>query len=105
MRITSLRIGAKTYTVQPTSPSDLADEGRQADVCHRTAVIRVTNEGRPQHLASLLIHESLHAIFDDSGIEIPREEEERFVSILTPRIAAYLRDNPDAVRELLRMLK
>ena len=105
MRISSLRIGAKVYTVEPTSPAELADEGRQADVCHRTATIRVVTEGASQHLASLVIHESLHAIFDDSGIEIPRDEEERFVSILTPRLTAFLADNPEQVRELIRMLR
>ena len=104
MRIESLRIGAKTYAIQPTSPAVLADDARQADVCHRTAVIRVASEGSAPHLASLIVHESLHALFDDTGIDLPPAEEERMVSVLTPRLTAFLADNPAAVRELLSML-
>jgi len=102
--ITSLKVGARIYAVTPTPAIVLADDGHEADVCHRTSVIRIPADAEPRALATLLLHETLHVLLDDAGVALPRKDEERIVTALAPRLAAFLADNPDAVRELLAML-
>ncbi len=91
----SLRIGATTYTVEPMDPSEAHDSHRWGDHNPRTSVIRIAEDCGPGRAAVTLMHEALHGMFLDAGLDV--EEEEAVVRGLAPRLVAFPRDNPGAV--------
>lgn len=104
MNITELKVGYRRYEVGTMPASEANDEARHGDINHRIGRIRISGDLPPVRAAFTLIHETLHALFEDIGLDWPREEEERMVERLTPRLAAFLADNPEQVRELLAVL-
>lgn len=54
--------------------------------------------------AETLVHEILHGCIEDSGISLPEKKEERLIRALSPRLAAFMADNKDVVREILKAL-
>jgi hypothetical protein len=104
MRVDSVRIGAVNYAVLETDAAELIDDGRAADISHAHHRIRVANQLPEARQAHLLIHEILHGLFDDSGINLDREREEQLVEALTPRFTALLADNRGAIEALWQML-
>ena len=106
MRITSVKVGGRVYRVDLWPFKAAEDDGARGDFNYRTGVIRVADEYAPGAQAETFIHECLHALFKDSSVDFSNDdEEERIVEKLAPRLAAFFADNPDQVRELLRMLK
>jgi hypothetical protein len=106
MKITSLKIGARRFRVQPWAFDDAQDDGdSNGKMLLRPGVLLIA-EGHPNDsTADTIVHETLHAILGEMGMGWSHEDEERFVALFSPRLTAFLADNPDAVRELLRMLK
>lgn len=104
MRIDSVRIGAIQYEVQEAPSSEMASEGRLGDCSTARGRIRITDGVPPQVQAAVLVHEIIHAIFDDSGLMLDRDEEEKFVSTLAPRFTSLLADNRGAIESLWDML-
>lgn len=102
--IDALKIGYRTYRLETIDSSAEADNGRTAHVNHRTGVIRLANDQPPARTAFLIVHEALHAMFEDTGIQWEAADEEKMVERLTPRLCALLADNPDGVREIVRVL-
>ena len=94
------------------SSTDMAleDEGRWAEYDYRRDQIVVSVLERPPAAqAEGLLHEILHGLFANAGIRQmahwDKDIEETVVAALCPRICAFIADNPEAVRELQRMLK
>lgn len=104
MRIDSIRIGAVNYQVIEAPSAELGDDNHLADVSHSFQRIRIQDGVPESRQAHLVVHEVLHALFDDSGLNPPRDEEERLVEALTPRVTAFLADNRGAIEALWTML-
>jgi hypothetical protein len=96
----SLRIGATTYRVDPMDASEAHDNHRWGDHNPRTSVIRIAEDCGQDRAAVTLMHEALHGMFLDAGLDV--EEEEAVVRGLAPRVVAFLRDNPDAVAWIMK---
>lgn len=105
MRIASVKIGATRYSVEVWDHKEADEAGACGDCSLRLARIRVADGYHRFAQAETFIHEVVHAILADIGVAQPEEDEEKMVRRLSPRLAAFMADNPDAVRELLRMLK
>ena len=104
MKITALKVGGRTFTVQSWKFKDAEDEEARGMVNTRTGVIRIAEEYATDKTAETIIHEALHAIFSDIGLDWSHDDEEKMVTRLSPRLTAFIADNPAAIRELLRML-
>lgn len=101
-----MKVGAHQYRVEAVTTPALEDEKKWADNDTRRLAFRVQTWERPgSAVVSDLLHECLHAWCEDAGAGWDRDDEEKIASALAPRLTAFLADNPDAVRELLRMLK
>ena len=105
MKITSLKVGARTFHVKPWAFKDAEDDGAVGKMLLRTGDILIA-EGHPDDsTADTILHESLHAILGEMGMGWSHDDEERFVALFCPRLTAFMADNPGAVKELLRMLR
>jgi len=98
---TNINIGSKDYSVNFTKEDKILSENETADgyinYTHREIVIRtgINKELIKQNV----IHEILHALLDDSGIEntiqLLNDEDkcESLITALTPRIYQFIKDN------------
>lgn len=100
----TVRVGAHTFTIDATDTTTrlLTEDQKLADTRIESLLIRLRNDRPHTARAESLVHESLHAMFWDAGLqETPVDEhEELLVTALAPRLLALLRDNPDLVRYL-----
>lgn len=105
LTIQAIKVGAHTIPVVAVNDATLIDDDAQADYDTRRLAIRVEVwERPPSAIVEKLLHECIHAWCDDAGRPFPEKIEERVATVLAPRLAAFLADNPEQVRELLRML-
>lgn len=104
MSFDAVKIGAMRYEVRALDASEASDECRWGDCNHRLGRIRIVEGLPPQKWAATVLHELLHAVFHDIGIDWSPDDEERMVERLTPRIAAFLADNPEQVGVLVAVL-
>lgn len=104
MQITSLKIGPRTYSVHEV-PRDILPDRAVGEFCVFDGKILIAEDNVKDFKAEILIHEVLHALFFDAGLLLDADREETLVQALSPRLAAFLGDNPNEVRELLRRLK
>lgn len=102
--IESVKIGYRTYRVDLAPEGVLEDGGRSAEISYKFRTIRVSDALDGPDRAEATIHEVLHGLLRDTGEDIKRDAEERLVHQLSPRVAAFFRDNPKEVRELVEML-
>ena len=100
--IPDVRIGARRYAIALTR----RPEDDPAEIDHHEGTIVVSDAMTTEATVEMVIHEILHGLIDDSGLDIDANEvdEEMIVRALAPRVTAFLADNPDQVRELLAML-
>ncbi len=66
--------------------------------------IKIADGLNDQRRAEVLLHEVLHAIFHQSGIEATREGEEKVVSGMAYGLIGLIRQNPDFMSYLKRLL-
>lgn len=105
MRIAAVKVGGRVLRVESWAFALAEDDNARGDFNHRTGLIRVAEGYTPDVRAEVLLHEVLHALVKDAAVAFPtHEDEERVVEQLAPRLAAFFRDNPATVRELLVML-
>lgn len=96
----TLRIGYETYRVNRLSP-DANDEG---NFCSDTRTINIHADGAaPRKVANTIIHETLHAIFYQSGMGNVTNQEEAIVNGIANGLSQVMRDNPEAMRRILKM--
>jgi hypothetical protein len=68
--------------------------------------IMYDNERPYDVVAETLLHEVLHALWENAGLNYlvdsrePKSKGERLITALAPRLLSFLRDNPDFVRYL-----
>lgn len=101
MRIDRVKIGAHRFAV--TSSERPTDD--PAEIDYEAGTIDATTKRPPSARVELLMHEVVHGLLDDSGIVLADELDEQIVRAITPRLVAFMQDNPDAVREMLRLLE
>lgn len=104
LKIKSLKIGCHKYSVKAVPSKDL-DDNTIGQIGLYTGKILVDNSHSRQSIAQVLVHEIFHGIFFDAGNPITRKKEEKLICTLSPRMSAFLTDNPTEVRELLKMLR
>lgn len=91
----SVRVGALDYAIKPWSQK-AADNTRAYGMCDRaTLVILIQEDLTPQKQAEVLLHEILHACYDNAGLNMePTLEEERVVNGMGYQLLQVIRDNP-----------
>ena len=102
MKIQAVRIGAQRYTV--TMQPDQVLDGVYGRITRKRCLIEVNKDTDKRQQADTLVHEVMHAMFFDAGLQDGDEFEERVVSALAPRLTAFLADNKDVVRQIMRVL-
>lgn len=103
--IESLRIGCRIYRVDWPENGDIESDNHWGECDRRRGCITVASLRRPPDaLAETLIHEVLHALIYDAGTEWDDDQEEQIVRTISPRLAAFMRDNVESCVEILNML-
>lgn len=105
MKIKSLKIGCHRYSVAAIDPEQMDDVNTIGQIGLYTGQIVIDDSHSRQSQAQVLVHEIFHALFFDAGHPVRRKKEEKLIRTLSPRLTAFLADNPTEVRELLKMLK
>lgn len=99
----SLRIGYEDYRVEEM-PADSDDEG-ECDTTHYRIKIKIGRSSRA--VANTLLHETGHGIFEHAGLHkidgMTDEKEEMIVSAFANGLSQVMRDNPEAMRRILKM--
>lgn len=82
------------------SITQTAPRGTLGDWDHKTNTIRVKRRMKPQIKASTLLHESLHAMFEISGLsdKMKAELEEEIIRQIESHLYQFIKDNPEVVR-------
>jgi hypothetical protein len=106
----NINVGSKNYTVNFTQEDKILSENETADgyinYTHREIVIRTGID--KELIKENVIHEILHALLDDSGIEntiqLLKDEDkcEALISALSPRIYQFIKDNNDFIDKFIR---
>ena len=98
----ALRVGARTFSValRPSDPVLDANPNVRSYIDHvaGSIVIRDEQGASSDALEELLLHEVMHALVKNSGLDQCLREgftEEFLVSALAPRLHALLRDNAE----------
>ncbi len=105
MRMT-LRIGYRDVHVVELSKEEADKEEFFGDFDPSTGTIRLVQEGIPENLkGSTLIHEIIHALIYDAGLNLGDRREEEVTDALSNRISALFADNPDQIRAIVKMMK
>lgn len=105
LKIKKFKIGCHNYSVKAIPPGDMEESDTIGQIGLFTGKILIDDSHCRQSKAQVLVHEVFHALFFDAGHPLRREKEEKLIRLLSPRLTAFLTDNPAEVRELLRMLK
>ena len=105
--MTILKIGSRTYSIIFSDDDEIlnSSENQNAfgytDYANSKIVIKnsISNDFKKENL----IHEILHTLLDNSGIEIILENSnkittELIISVLAPRFHQFLKDNPDVIK-------
>lgn len=97
-----VKVGHRRYALTPLSHREAQEIEAHGDCSFLRGRIRV-DEGLPQDAqAEVLVHEVLHALVEDAGVEW--EDEEHIVTVLGRRLAAFIADNAGLVRRLIEVL-
>lgn len=80
---------------------DDSDEELYGHFSPSTHVITIS-EGIPkERKQAVIIHECLHALLELSGLTVPADIEETFITKMSPFILMWMKDNPDLIKELM----
>ena len=102
--ITSVKIGLFDYAVNEVDVPGGADKDLHAYIHFGSCKIELRKDTNPDMKAVALLHEILHAIGRQSGLEYEGGDytEEKFVIAFSHGLIALLRDNPELVDYLRR---
>lgn len=90
-----IRISPHTWRLR-RCPVDVDGELHGA-LQERELRILVARGHAPSQLRDTVLHEVLHAIWAQCGLEFEHDDQERVVASMSPRLLACLRDNPELV--------
>lgn len=95
-------VGPHRYRIRSTGKSTLLDlQGLMGQTDSRSNEILVSPDQSDGQQADTLLHEILHAAYDQTSLRrLDAEAEEAVVSALTPILLGVLRNNPDIVKVL-----
>jgi hypothetical protein len=97
-----IKVGARYYELNFLEEGELEQLGRVGQTSYRDGRIDISRGNRTMDaIAETVMHECMHALFCDSGIDIDAEHEENIISVLSPRIMSLMCDNPDLVHALI----
>lgn len=104
--IPSVKVGAQRFAVVLW---DGKEAGLIAECEGATNVelmeIRISDSYPTRRRAETLIHEVLHAILWDAGLDWNDENAELWIRRVSPRLAALLADNPKEMHALIDMFQ
>ncbi len=100
-----LKIGALTVPVSLVTADDI--DGSFGMFSTKNQNIRICKEVVEAQRGATLLHEALHAMFWDAGLntKFNKDDEEILVRVLEGRLLAFLKDNPKAVEYIVETLK
>lgn len=97
--ITSIKIGEFNYQITEVEKPGQPDETRElhAYVLYSQCQIQLRQDANPDMKAVALLHEILHAIIRQTGLEFEGDDytEEKFVIAISHGLLALLRHNPE----------
>lgn len=106
---TGIKVGAQHLTVKTEQAEEMERDGIDGRYRGSIALIQIRGDRPIQAIRDTLLHECLHAILFIDGIcsalGLNHDKEEKLVGLLTPRLLALLRDNPQLVAYLTEVLK
>lgn len=98
----STRIGSLDYRIK-SCPVGSIDKGKtRGEICLDRRLIKV-ERGPAAVMANTLLHEHLHGIFNDAGLDaspVLAKHEEQIVLTFTSGLMQVIRDNPEIIRFL-----
>jgi|CXWL01.1.fsa_nt_gi hypothetical protein len=104
-----IKVGGHYYTIvlkeEEFASSSHEDTILVGEHVPMNSQIRLCIKGSNQFIARILLHETLHAIFDHQGIDLPVKEEEDLVNRITWGLSTVIADNPVFVKYLQTNLK
>ena len=102
--IKSIRIGYRTYKIKEWSEAELVTTESFGQCDKQRGIIYVCAHLDPVVVADTLLHEILHAVWHEYGCQ-DDDREERIVHTLASGLIQVMRDNPSAIRYLLKLTK
>lgn len=104
-----LKIGYKTYILRFADkiPGDktMGDCTFPSMHNHSKGAIRILKGQGAVEKGNTILHEILHAIMMDKGVELDDALEERIVLATANGLVAFIRDNPEFSKQLLKLLE
>lgn len=98
MKFTKVKIHPSVYTLS-------YPKTRNSELCgttqHTRRKITIYPHDCPQQERDTLLHECLHALCHEIQFFKSDEEEENFILRFTPRLLAFIQDNPKIARYLI----
>lgn len=103
----SCRIGARNYTIHITPTDPVLDSNPDAHgyVDYPAGRIVIRESADVTFVHENLLHEILHALIDNSGLNSELQANisvERLLLVLAPRLHQFMRDNPGLLEEISR---
>lgn len=97
-----VQVGPHRYRIRSTGKAtELALQGLMGQTDSRSNEILVSPDQSDGQQADTLLHEILHAAYDQTSLRrLDAEAEEAVVSALTPILLGVLRNNPEIVKVL-----
>jgi hypothetical protein len=88
-----LRIGGRTYKIMSWQAKEAATAGKFAECDKVNKIIRVDESWGEVEAAASLLHEILHAVFEEYVMK-PDDDEERTVTTMEKGLIQVIKDNP-----------
>lgn len=99
-----IKIGGKKYKLSLTNhkTDEIFKDNEEANgyIKYDLSEINIRSSNSSDVIKESIIHELLHALLDDSGVEDLNTE--KLVKILTPRLNALLEDNPEFIMKFIK---
>ena len=99
-----LRIGYRRYTVSEWTQAEVALTSSHGQCNTGQAAIYVCTDDHPLTVLDTLLHEILHAVWHEYGLE-DKEPEEHAITVLATGLTQVLYDNPKLAAQISRLRK
>ncbi len=94
---TSVKVGAWEYAIEAWSTRDAGRDDRWATTDHSEHRIRIDTGWGEKRTAASLLHEILHCVWRQWGID-EKDDQERTVLAMEHGLAAVWHDSPEVMR-------
>jgi Zn-dependent peptidase ImmA (M78 family) len=102
--IKSIRIGYRTYQIKAWTDLELVTTESYGQCDKQRGIIYVCTHLDDVVIADTLLHEVLHAVWHEYGLQ-DDDREERIVHTLASGLIQVMRDNPQVIRYLLKLTR